>query len=336
MKKTLYTILFTIASATLFAQDIHFTQFHAMPMALNPAMTGFFNGDIRVGAIYRNQWFNLKTPAAKTTYQTFGGYIDAGLLRRKLKGSFIGVGGGAVYDIAGDLGLNTLDANFNLSYSQRFGRKTKHSIALGFQGLLTTKSVGKAGNAIYPDGVPDYFGRSASTFDVGFGMRYHVEFKRRLNMYVGGAYARVLRPTETLVENANVLKTYSKVTASFGALIDLNDRFNIMPQGVFLMQGPSYQVNVGSYFQYVFGEADYSKNGIALGFFTRFAQPIPDAVAAAIRLDYAGLQAAFSYDFNVSDFRRATVGMGAAEVSVSYIINFKQAKRGDLVSCPRF
>jgi type IX secretion system PorP/SprF family membrane protein len=336
MKKILYTLLIAITAGSAFAQDIHFTQFHAMPMYLNPAMTGFFNGDIRVGAIYRNQWFSLSSAQSKTTYQTFGGYADGCLLRRRLKGSFIGIGGGAVYDMAGDMGLNTLDANFNIAYSQSFGRRTKHSIALGLQGLLSTKSIGKPSNAITPDGLPDYFGRSASAFDVGFGLRYHVEFKKRLNMYIGGAYAKVLRPTETLVENANVMKTYSKITASAGALIDLNDKFNIMPQAMFVMQGPAYQVNVGSYFQYVFGEVNSSKNGIALGFFTRFAQPIPDAIAPAIRLDYAGLQASFSYDFTISDFRRASPAMGAAELSVSYLINFKPAKRIDFISCPRF
>jgi hypothetical protein len=33
----------------LVAQDIHFTQFFTNPLALNPAQTGYFNGNYRVG-----------------------------------------------------------------------------------------------------------------------------------------------------------------------------------------------------------------------------------------------------------------------------------------------
>jgi type IX secretion system PorP/SprF family membrane protein len=40
------------------AQDIHFTQFHAAPLYLNPALTGS-NTDSRIATIYRNQWWNI-------------------------------------------------------------------------------------------------------------------------------------------------------------------------------------------------------------------------------------------------------------------------------------
>ena len=48
-----FALLFFIS---LNAQDIHFSQFYASPLTLNPAMTGFVNGDCRAGVIYRNQW----------------------------------------------------------------------------------------------------------------------------------------------------------------------------------------------------------------------------------------------------------------------------------------
>ena len=40
------------------AQDIHFSQYYASPLTLNPALTGKFNGLWRVTGIYRDQFRN--------------------------------------------------------------------------------------------------------------------------------------------------------------------------------------------------------------------------------------------------------------------------------------
>ncbi|HRF17259.1 MAG TPA: type IX secretion system membrane protein PorP/SprF, partial [Chitinophagaceae bacterium] len=38
------------------AQDIHFSQFFEAPLLRNPSLAGIFTGDIRVQAVYRDQW----------------------------------------------------------------------------------------------------------------------------------------------------------------------------------------------------------------------------------------------------------------------------------------
>ena len=38
------------------AQDPAFSQFFASPLTLNPALTGKFNGAVRIAGNYRNQW----------------------------------------------------------------------------------------------------------------------------------------------------------------------------------------------------------------------------------------------------------------------------------------
>ena len=58
LKKSLF--LFVLASClfsfkTLLAQDIHYSQYYASPLTLNPALTGKFNGYYRATAIYRDQ-----------------------------------------------------------------------------------------------------------------------------------------------------------------------------------------------------------------------------------------------------------------------------------------
>src|SRR5215217_6936193 len=48
-----------------FSQDIHFSQFFEAPLLRNPSLAGIFSGDIRVQAVYRDQW-NSVTTAYKT------------------------------------------------------------------------------------------------------------------------------------------------------------------------------------------------------------------------------------------------------------------------------
>src|SRR6476469_245143 len=38
------------------SQDIHFSQFFEAPLLRNPSLAGIFTGDIRVQAVYRDQW----------------------------------------------------------------------------------------------------------------------------------------------------------------------------------------------------------------------------------------------------------------------------------------
>src|SRR5215211_8106820 len=47
------------------AQDIHFSQFFEAPLLRNPSLAGIFKGDIRVQAVYRDQW-NSITNAYRT------------------------------------------------------------------------------------------------------------------------------------------------------------------------------------------------------------------------------------------------------------------------------
>src|ERR1035441_5781184 len=48
----LSSIVYCLSSA----QDIHFTQFFSNPLILNPAQTGNFNGNYRVGFNFKGQW----------------------------------------------------------------------------------------------------------------------------------------------------------------------------------------------------------------------------------------------------------------------------------------
>src|SRR4051812_30105652 len=65
MKTCFLLGLSVISFGSIRAQDIHFSQFFEAPLLRNPSLAGIFTGDIRVQAVYRDQW-NTVTTAYKT------------------------------------------------------------------------------------------------------------------------------------------------------------------------------------------------------------------------------------------------------------------------------
>src|ERR1043165_6323817 len=44
------------------AQDIHYSQFYENALLRNPALTGIFTGDYKIGFDYRSQWAQVSKP----------------------------------------------------------------------------------------------------------------------------------------------------------------------------------------------------------------------------------------------------------------------------------
>src|SRR5580693_5493092 len=80
-KKAPFLLLVTLSvlATTARAQDPGFSQFFASPLSLNPALTGKFNGVIRVAGNYRNQW-----PSINNAFITSTVSVDAPILVNKL------------------------------------------------------------------------------------------------------------------------------------------------------------------------------------------------------------------------------------------------------------
>ena len=56
------SLFFFCVVGTAEGQDPHFTQYYATPQLINPAYTGVFNGNLRIGTTYRQQWSSLGAP----------------------------------------------------------------------------------------------------------------------------------------------------------------------------------------------------------------------------------------------------------------------------------
>lgn len=129
MQKHLLVILsFLLSSFALQAQDIHFSQFYASPLNLNPAMTGVMNCTDRLTMSYRNQWASVLKSNA---FNTFTASYD----RKNTVGRYDYWGFGFNFwgDRAGELSFATISPQISGSYSKRLGgsRKSAHYLSFG-------------------------------------------------------------------------------------------------------------------------------------------------------------------------------------------------------------
>ena len=137
MPKTLHFIagaLFICGS--LAAQDIHNSLFDMAPLSLNPALTGAFEGSVRLGGIYRAQDFGITNVRG---YYSPSFYVDAPVIQGLRKQDWIGVGMMAYNDNAGSLRLKTNISGLSGSYHFAMDKNRKNVLTLGVQWGSTTR-----------------------------------------------------------------------------------------------------------------------------------------------------------------------------------------------------
>src|SRR6476620_9515584 len=98
--RSIFVFLFLSALGIAKAQDFTFSQFYEMPMLRNPALSGIFNGDLRVSSAYRNQWGSISVP-----FVTSALGVEFKLPVTKQSNSFYTLGTQLTVDKAGDLSL---------------------------------------------------------------------------------------------------------------------------------------------------------------------------------------------------------------------------------------
>src|SRR3954462_6927307 len=131
LKAVTATALGILCLPALHAQDIHFSQYNASPMLLNPAMAGMNAGDYRVYANFRTQWM---TVAQGNTYRTFAGGADVSLGKMTKFNSFAGLGISFFSDQAGEVNLNSNHVDITFAYHFMLNRKGTMQLSAGLQG----------------------------------------------------------------------------------------------------------------------------------------------------------------------------------------------------------
>jgi len=294
------------------AQDVHFSQYYAMPVFFNPAFTGFYDGDVRVAADFRMQWESFGEGFGNA-FRTGAFVTDFGLLKSQTTGSVLGVGITFLNDQAGDLKLMTNQIGLALNYAQALGRERTNYLAAGFHGTFNQRSIDLT-EAVFPDQFESDIADNHTYFNFSAGLLWFFQPTSTVNMYFGGAVHNIIKPNVSFFEDADE-ELDRRISAQFGSQFTVSDNISLVPSILFQKQGPSSEFVLGSFFKYRFGGYGVSDDlSLQLGAFYRFS----DAIIPVVRMDVRDLSIIVSYDVNISKLSAASKGEGGAEISLSW------------------
>jgi type IX secretion system PorP/SprF family membrane protein len=333
MKKILLAVIL-FSNVTVWAQDIHFSQFFNSPLTLNPALTGKMNGNYRIGFLYRNQWF--QSSSTGTPFLTYSGFADAPI---RFKKDALGLGIVAFQDNAGEGALKTLRAMASVAYHKGMGKDGRHSLSLGVQLGINQKKLsdgdirtenqytGTIHNANRPTG--ENLKGSNTKFDMNVGLHWNSMVGKRSAIYAGGSLFHVLAPENNFVQNVSY-NLPRRFTVNGGADIGIGKKFSILPSVIFLYQDKAKELNLGAAFAYAFTESFAWYLG---GYYRINDVKEPIAYTA---FDFKGFRLGLSYDFALTQLNGSNKP-GSIELSLIFVGKAKALPNpSSILFCPRF
>lgn len=330
-----FIIIFLLSDLASKAQDIHFSQFNGSLLNLNPAFTGFFNGDYRVGAIYRTQWSAVPVP-----YNTISFSGETRIRPMMERRDMMGIGVVFNNDKAGDTRYRTnqlyvhgsyiypvkedssllVSAGLNLGYCSVGFDYDKMTFDNQYDGLKYNNST--------PSGEQfQYFNDNFLDINLGFAAQYILNRQQR---FVFGMSFQHLSAPNISYQGNDVSKLDRKLGFYGQYVRPLNKKVDLVAELMYNRQGKYNElVPHASLKYYTNKDANQSISG---GISARAV----DAFIVRGGYTYKNLQAGISYDINYSRFTAATNRRGAFEIYIIHIFFKKYQTIIKKKPCPIF
>ncbi|WP_316792989.1 PorP/SprF family type IX secretion system membrane protein [Pedobacter frigoris] len=279
MKNYLMAILISCIGLSAFGQDHIYSQFFNAPAYLNPALTGQFEGDIRLNMIYRNQWSGLSgdlsylSASADLNIPKFGG--GAGLL-------FTRSSEGTAY-----LRKNNIAANYAYSVGGE-----DLVLSFGIQAGFTNRQI-DWGKLVFSDQIDmrlGYVPGSASSAQVpDFSSKFYFDAAGGVNLVyrnfmAGAAVHHINKPDESFTGTQAKLPMRLTANASFRIPLSSYYGYGQEDDGPYLIPSVVYykQANVNS----VSAGAQFKYRNVNTGLWYRSSgQGSPDAIVVSFIFD---------------------------------------------------
>ncbi len=335
----LLLVLALAAPLSMAAQDIHFTQFQYVPLSVNPAQTGLFEGTFRISGLYRSQWFGSGNGSIKNGYQTPVLHVDLPIKGFR-KQDWIGVGLNIHQDRAGVGILTNSLAGFNGAYHIGFDKKGTTVLSLGVQYGLISRKV-DADKLRFADGIIgnttsidvrniDTKGKSYSDFSIGANLRKVLDPKTKNMLNIGVSVEHLLSPKYNLITT-----TVSKLPTRFNlyGVVDLSltKQISLQPALIFRTAGGQSETMAQAMVGFKLDPKSNTTIKAGLGY------RLGDAAQALLGAQLGDLRVGASYDLTTSNLRSNTSIKDGFELAVGYVGKlFKKPNPPAAILCPRY
>ena len=342
-------VAFILGISAVQAQDIHFSQFYASPLNLNPATTGVLSCDLRFSAIYRNQWASVMKGKAFSTF-------SAGVETRFPvgKNDYWGLGLNLWADKAGTSSFSSVHGAISSSFIKQLtggrGANDMYLVAGGSIGF-TQKSIKTLnltfgeqwggdqfnGNLATGEGFLDVAPVSYPDLSAGLFWWMGLDSKNKSTISAGVAFSHLTKANVAFL-GTGFDALFLKSTIHLGGDFRVGKRLALVPQVVMMFQGPSVETNFGTSVRFDFSKRSDSNQAFEIGPWYRIVSNeqgsiASDAAVIVTRFRYGSSTFGLSYDINVSKLSAATRGNGAFEVSYVYTLC---GVRNRPMGCPTF
>lgn len=319
---SLGAVLALALQAPVYAQDIHFTQFEAAPLTVNPSFTGGFNGQYRAAAVYRNQWKSVTIP-----FVTYAASFDMPLVYDISHDDYLAGGIQLYNDRAGDGNLTNFSGLASVAYHKFMGENAQ--IGVGVQGGYTEKSIDISKlyfgdeflNGTFQPGTSaeyPYLNNRVKYFTVNAGISFSQNVGQKFGYVLGVGANNLNQPKDALEKKTNSdVGLAMRYTGQLGIIAFLGDRFSIRPAALYQMQASASELIAGNEFNYIVGNPDV--HSFATAIFLSGWYRTGDAAMATVGVEFKGFKFGVSYDYNLSSLKDASNGKGGFEISLRYI-----------------
>jgi len=324
------------------AQDPGFSQFFASPLTLNPALTGKFNGVVRVAGNYRNQW-----PSINNAFITSTISVDAPILTGRLpENDTWGIGIMAMTDKSASGILNANYVSLSTAYHKALDADGYHSIGVGFQGTYGNQSLDGT-RLTFEDGlqldgtwlrspteaINSQF-VSVHYFDFNLGALYNATTNGNNNIYFGASAYHLNHPKVSFL-GVDTINIPSRVTLHGGGFFPIaGSPSTIYVSALASQQGGGGQLVLGGAWQIAASTDENNPVNFYAGLWGRFTKNTTDALIPYVGLDYSDFSLGLTYDVNISGLQPASQSRGGVEISLIYIKKKGSGQHG--IPCPRF
>jgi type IX secretion system PorP/SprF family membrane protein len=340
-KLTILSFALVTLGKGLQAQDPGFSQFFASPLTLNPALTGKFNGIVRVAGNYRNQW-----PSINNAFITSTISVDGAIMKDRLpENDTWGIGLMAMTDKTASGILTSNYLSFSTSYHKSLDEDGLHQIGIGFQGSYANKSLDGT-RLTFEDGLQldGTWLRSPTEainseminvhyFDMNIGALYNASSNGNNNYYFGASAYHLNHPRESFL-GVDTINVPIRMTLHAGGYFPVaGSASTFYVSGLFNNQAGAHDFVLGGAWEVSASTDEQNPANFYAGLWARVSN-VTDALIPYIGLDYGDFNLGLTYDVNVSSLQTASQSRGGIELSLIYI---KKASDGHkAVPCPRF
>ncbi len=351
MKRLSPALFCLLCTLSVRAQDALFSQFFAVPMTLNPALSGTYDGKYRISGVYRDQWRSVVEEPFKTyalgldlrfdsdsrriskDFFAAGIYFQsdkAGILEYSLNQMYLV---GAFHKSLNRSGTQYLGGGVQLGMNQRNINYSRITFQDQFNGI---DGYDQATQELFPE-------NNFAHFDLSAGINYILAPKKSAALYMGLSAHHLLGPENSLFtrDPRPEVSTHGvpyrlpvRLSGHIASNIPVNEFLHIQPRAMLSTQGSTFATNLGVTFKLYFLNLDMQN--VYLGAFVRMAKGqsnwSSDVMGALIGYGYDNLLIGMSYDFSLNSISSYGRSRGSFELSISY---FGVYENEDML-CPSF